>query len=260
MTWGFQNRLHTIFPGGKAVMLAIDHGYFLGPIHGLEQPHETVKNLLPYTDSLFLTRGVLNSCIPENCKTPMVLRVSGGATVVGKDLANETIVTPIKEALRHNVAGVGVSVFVGSDYETQTVTNLANVVSEAHDYGLPVLGITAVAKELQKREARFLALASRVCVEMGADIIKTYYCEGFEKITSTCPAPVVIAGGPKLDTIEAVLTITYNALQEGAVGVDMGRNIWQSEHPVAMIQSIYGIVKNGLNVKEALELYNTIIN
>ncbi|ENQ3080085.1 TPA: 3-hydroxy-5-phosphonooxypentane-2,4-dione thiolase [Bacillus pseudomycoides] len=260
MTWGFQNRLHTILPGGKAVMLAIDHGYFLGPIHGLEQPHETVKNLLPYTDSLFLTRGVLNSCIPENCKTPMVLRVSGGATVVGKDLANETIVTPIKEALRHNVAGVGVSVFVGSDYETQTVTNLANVVSEAHDYGLPVLGITAVAKELQKREARFLALASRVCVEMGADIIKTYYCEGFEKITSTCPAPVVIAGGPKLDTIEAVLTITYNALQEGAVGVDMGRNIWQSEHPVAMIQSIYGIVKNGLNVKEALELYNTIIN
>ncbi|PEA52531.1 3-hydroxy-5-phosphonooxypentane-2,4-dione thiolase [Bacillus pseudomycoides] len=260
MTWGFQNRLHTILPDGKAVMLAIDHGYFLGPIHGLEQPLETVKSLLPYTDSLFLTRGVLNSCIPEDCKTPMVLRVSGGATVVGKDLANETIVTPIKEALRHNVAGVGVSVFVGSDYETQTVTNLANIVSEAHDYGLPVLGITAVAKELQKREARFLALASRVCVEMGADIIKTYYCEGFEKITSTCPAPVVIAGGPKLDTIEAVLTITYNALQEGAVGVDMGRNIWQSEHPVAMIQSIHGIVKNRLNVKEALELYNTIIN
>lgn len=260
MTWGFQNRLHTILPGGKAVMLAIDHGYFLGPIHGLEQPHETVKNLLPYTDSLFLTRGVLNSCIPEDCKTPMVLRVSGGATVVGKDLANETVVTPIKEALRHNVAGVGVSVFVGSEYETQTVTNLANVVSEAHDYGLPVLGITAVAKELQKREARFLALASRVCVEMGADIIKTYYCEGFEKITSTCPAPVVIAGGPKLDTIEAVLTITYNALQEGAFGVDMGRNIWQSEHPIAMIQSIHGIVKNGLNVNEALELYNTIIN
>ncbi|MEI4802475.1 3-hydroxy-5-phosphonooxypentane-2,4-dione thiolase [Bacillus sp. FJAT-51639] len=258
MTWGFQNRLNTILPDGKAVMLAIDHGYFLGPIHGLEQPHETVKSLLPYTDSLFLTRGVLNSCIPEDCKTPMVLRVSGGATVVGKDLANETIVTPIKEALRHNVAGVGVSVFIGSDYETQTVTNLANVVSEAHDYGLPVLGITAVAKELQKREARFLALASRVCVEMGADIVKTYYCEGFEKITSTCPAPVVIAGGPKLDTIEAVLTITYNALQEGAVGVDMGRNIWQSEHPAAMIQSIHGIVKNRLNVKEALELYNTI--
>ncbi|MGG2014987.1 3-hydroxy-5-phosphonooxypentane-2,4-dione thiolase [Bacillus sp. S10(2024)] len=260
MTWGFQNRLNTILPDGKAVMLAIDHGYFLGPIHGLEQPHETVKNLLPYTDSLFLTRGVLHSCIPEDCKTPMVLRVSGGATVVGKDLSNETIVTPIKEALRHNVAGVGVSVFVGSDYETQTVTNLANVVSEAHDYGLPVLGITAVAKELQKRQARFLALASRVCVEMGADIIKTYYCEGFEKITSTCPAPVVIAGGPKLDTIEAVLTITYNALQEGAVGVDMGRNIWQSEHPIAMIQSIHSIVKNGLNVKEALELYNTIIS
>ncbi|PEJ35884.1 3-hydroxy-5-phosphonooxypentane-2,4-dione thiolase [Bacillus pseudomycoides] len=260
MTWGFQNRLNTILPDGKAVMLAIDHGYFLGPIHGLEQPLETVKNLLPYTDSLFLTRGVLNSCIPEDCKTPMVLRVSGGPTVVGKDLANETIVTPIKEALRQNVVGVGVSVFVGSEYETQTVSNLANVVSKAHDYGLPVLGITAVAKELQKREARFLALASRVCVEMGADIIKTYYCEGFEKITSTCPAPVVIAGGPKLDSIEDALTITYQALQEGAIGVDMGRNIWQSEHPAAMIQAIHGIVKNGLNVKEGLELYNEIKN
>lgn len=186
------------------------------------------------------------------------MRVSGGATVVGKDLANETIVTPVKEAVKQNAIGVGVSVFVGSDYETQTVSNLANVVSEAHDYGLPVLGITAVAKELQKREARFLALASRVCVEMGADIIKTYYCEGFEKITSTCPAPVVIAGGPKLDSIEDALNITYNALQEGAIGVDMGRNIWQSEHPAAMIQAIHGIVKNGLNVKEALELYGDV--
>lgn len=260
MTWGFKNRLNTILPDGRAVMLAIDHGYFLGPIHGLEQPLETVKNLLPYTDSLFLTRGVLSSCIPENCNTPMVMRVSGGATVIGKDLANETIVTPVKEAVKQNAIGVGVSVFVGSDYETQTVTNLANVVSEAHDYGLPVLGITAVAKELQKREARFLALASRVCVEMGADIIKTYYCEGFEKITSTCPAPVVIAGGPKLDSIEDAFNITYNALQEGAIGVDMGRNIWQSEHPAAMIQAIHGIVKNGLNVKEALELYDDVKN
>ena len=181
MTWGFKNRLNTILPDGRAVMLAIDHGYFLGPIHGLEQPLETVKNLLPYTDSLFLTRGVLSSCIPENCNTPMVMRVSGGATVVGKDLANETIVTPVKEAVKQNAIGVGVSVFVGSDYETQTVSNLANVVSEAHDYGLPVLGITAVAKELQKREARFLALASRVCVEMGADIIKTYLLRRIRK-------------------------------------------------------------------------------
>lgn len=260
MSWGFQNRLNTILPDGKAVMLAIDHGYFLGPIHGLEKPGETVKHLLPYTDSLYLTRGVLQSCIPEDCKTPMVLRVSGGPTVVGADLANETIVTPIKEAIRHNVVGVGVSVFVGSNYETQTISNLANVVSEAHDYGLPVLGITAVAKELQKREARFLALASRVCVEMGADIVKTYYCENFEKVTSTCPAPIVIAGGPKLDSIEDALTITYQAMQEGAIGVDMGRNIWQSEHPAAMIQAIHSIVKKSYNVKEGLELYNDIRN
>ena len=162
MTWGFKNRLNTILPDGRAVMLAIDHGYFLGPIHGLEQPLETVKNLLPYR-LLFLTRGVLSSCIPENCNTPMVMRVSGGATVVGKDLANETIVTPVKEASEAKRNWRWRFCFVGSDYETQTVTNLANVVSEAHDYGLPVLGITAVAKELQKREARFLALASRMC-------------------------------------------------------------------------------------------------
>lgn len=256
MTWGFQNRLHTIIPNGRAVMLAVDHGYFLGPIHGLEKPGETIKDLLPFTDSLFVTRGVLSSCIPKDCSTPMVLRVSGGPSVAGEDLANETIVTSIKEAIRHNVVGVGVSVFVGSQYETQTITNLAHTVSEAHDYGLPVLGITAVAKELQKREARFLALASRICAEIGADIVKTYYCENFEKVTSTCPVPIVIAGGPKFDTIQQALEITYNAIKQGAAGVDMGRNIWQSEHPVAIIQAIHGIVKHRLTVKEALDLYN----
>ena len=144
MSWGLKNRLNKILPNGRAIMLAIDHGYFLGPINGLEKPGETVKDLLPYTDSLYLTRGILAASIPENTEKPMILRVSGGATVVGKDLANETIVTSVKEAIRHNVLGVGVSVFVGSDYETQTITNLAHVVTEAHDYGLPVLGITAV--------------------------------------------------------------------------------------------------------------------
>jgi 3-hydroxy-5-phosphonooxypentane-2,4-dione thiolase len=258
MTWGFQNRLQTILPEGRAVMLAIDHGYFLGPIHGLEQPQKTVESLLPYTDSLFLTRGILSSTMPTNCQTPMVLRVSGGSTVVGEDLANEAIVTSIKEALRHNVIGVGVSVFVGSAYEKQTLENLAFTATNAHDYGLPVLGITAVAKELQKREARYLALASRVCAELGADIVKTYYCEDFEKVTSTCPVPIVIAGGPKFKTIQEALEITYNAMNEGAIGVDMGRNIWQSEYPLAMIQAIHSIVKNNLSVKEAVQLYEEV--
>ncbi|TCP29568.1 putative autoinducer-2 (AI-2) aldolase [Scopulibacillus darangshiensis] len=258
MSWGLKNRMNTILPNGKTVMLAIDHGYFLGPVHGLEKPGETVEELMPFTDSLFLTRGSLTSCIPDDCSKPMLMRVSGGASVVGADLANERLVTPVKEAIRHNVVGVGVSIFVGSDYETQTVTNLANVVTEAHDYGIPVLAITAVAKELQKRETRFLALASRIGAEMGADIVKTYYCENFEKVTSTCPVPIVIAGGPKFDTMREALDITYNAIAQGAAGVDMGRNIWQSEHPVAMIQAIHSIVKKGYSVDKAHELYESV--
>lgn len=257
MSWGFENRLNKILPNGRAVMLAIDHGYFLGPIRGLEKPGETVKKLLPYTDSLYVTRGTLSASIPEDTEKPMVLRVSGGPTVVGKDLANETIVTSIKEAIRHNVVGVGVSVFIGSNYETQTITNLAHVVTDAHQYGIPVLGITAVGKELDKRDARFLSLASRVTAEMGADIVKTYYCEDFEKVTSTCPVPIVIAGGPKFDTIREALEITYYALAQGAAGVDMGRNIWQSAHPEAMIKAIHSIVKNNYSVNEAVELYET---
>lgn len=257
MTWGFQNRLNKILPNRRAVMLAIDHGYFLGPIKGLENPQETVKDLMPFTDSLYLTRGVLSASIPEDEQKPMVLRVSGGPTVVGKDLANETIVTSVKEAIRHNVVGVGVSVFVGSEYETQTITNLAHTVTEAHDYGIPVLGITAVGKELEKRDARFLSLASRVVAEMGADIVKTYYCENFEQVTSKCPVPIVIAGGPKFDTITEALEITYNAMEQGAAGVDMGRNIWQSENPVSMIQAIHAIVHKGYKVKEAVELYES---
>jgi 3-hydroxy-5-phosphonooxypentane-2,4-dione thiolase len=254
MSWGFQNRFNKILPNKRAVMLAIDHGYFLGPVHGLEKPGETVKDLLPYTDSLYLTRGTLTACIPEDTEKPMVLRVSGGATVLN-DLANETIVTSIKEAVRHNVIGVGVSVFIGSDYETQTVTNLAHTVTAAHDYGLPVLGITAVGKELEKRDGRYLALASRVVAEMGADIVKTYYCENFEQVTSKCPVPIVIAGGPKFDTIKEALDITYNAMDQGAAGVDMGRNIWQSKNPLAMMKAIHSIVHDKYTVKEAMDLY-----
>jgi 3-hydroxy-5-phosphonooxypentane-2,4-dione thiolase len=254
MSWGFKNRLNKILPNKRAVMLAIDHGYFLGPVHGLEKPGETVKDLLPYTDSLYLTRGTLAACIPEDTETPMVLRVSGGATVL-KDLSNETIVTSVKEAIRHNVIGVGVSVFIGSENETKTVNNLAQTVTDAHDYGLPVLGITAVGKELEKRDGRYLALASRVLSEMGADIVKTYYCEDFEQVTSKCPVPIVIAGGPKFDTIKEALDITYNAMDQGAAGVDMGRNIWQSEYPLAMMKAIHAIVHEKVSVKEALELY-----
>ncbi len=259
MSWGLKNRVNQILPDGKAVMIAIDHGYFLGPIHGLEKPWETIKELLPYTDSIMLTRGSLSSCIPESVKKPIVLRVSGGPSVVGEDLSNEHIVTPIKEAIRHNSVGVGVSVFIGSKYESQTIVNLAEMVSQAHDYGIPALGITAVGKELEKRDARYLALAARITAEIGADIVKTYYCENFDSVTAKCPAPVVIAGGPKFDTVREALDITYNAMACGAVGVDMGRNIWQSQHPVAMIRTVQGIVRDGLSVKQAMDLFESIV-
>ncbi|MDQ0269183.1 3-hydroxy-5-phosphonooxypentane-2,4-dione thiolase [Cytobacillus purgationiresistens] len=254
MTWGLQNRINKLIPNGKTVMLAIDHGYFLGPITGLENPYETVKELLPYTDSLFLTRGALQSSFPEDITTPIALRISGGPSVLN-NLSNENLVTPIKEAIRYNAVGVGVSTFIGSENETQTVTNLANAVTEAHDYGLAVLGITAVGKELEKRDAKFLSLASRILAEIGADIVKTYYCDNFEKITTTCPVPVVIAGGPKFDTIRQAFEITHNAMQQGAAGVDMGRNIWQSNHPLAMIKGIHSIVHGGQSVDEAVEMY-----
>ncbi|GAK13989.1 3-hydroxy-5-phosphonooxypentane-2,4-dione thiolase [Geomicrobium sp. JCM 19039] len=255
MSWGFENRMNTLIPNGRSVMLAIDHGYFLGPITGLSNPYQTVEKLLPYTDSLFLTRGALK-CMPKELTTPISLRISGGPSVLN-DLANEELVTSVKDAVRQNAVAVGVSTFIGSQFETKTVNNLARAVTEAHEYDLPVLGITAVGKELEKRDARFLSLASRILAEIGADIVKTYYCDEFEKVTSTCPVPIVIAGGPKFDTIEEAFEIAYRALQEGAVGVDMGRNIWQSNNPLGMIKGINGIVHGGLTVKEATELYES---
>ena len=236
-------------------MLAVDHGYFLGPTTGLEIPSKTIAPLLEYADSLMLTRGVLRTSVDAATSTPVVLRVSGGTSILGT-LSNEEITTTIKDAIRLNVAGVALSIFVGSEHEKQTLINLANLVSEGEEYGIPVLAVTAVGKEMN-RDARYLGLCCRIAAELGAHMVKTYYCEGFEKVVESCPVPIVIAGGKKLSEHDA-LQLSYNAIHAGAVGVDMGRNIFQSEHPVAMIRAVRSIVHEKASADEAFDLFNKV--
>lgn len=258
MDWGMKNRLSQLIKeDGHCLFLPIDHGYFQGPTRKLEKPGETIKPLLPYCDGIFATRGVLRSAIdPANTK-PIILRVSGGTSMVGKDLSNEGITTSMEEAIRLNVCAVGISIFVGSDYEKDSLLNLAKLVDEGERYGIPVMAVTAVGKELEKRDARYLALCSRIAAELGARIVKTYWCENFEKVTGGCPVPVVMAGGPKVDTDVQVLEFVYDGMQKGAIGVNLGRNVWQNEHPVAMIKALRAIIHEGANVKEAMEIFNS---
>jgi putative autoinducer-2 (AI-2) aldolase len=231
----------------------VDHGYFLGPTERLEDPKKTIKPLLPYADSLMLTRGVLRNCVDSESNIPIVLRVSGGTSILGEDLSKETITTSIEEAIRLNASCLALSIFVGSKYEHQTLSNLSKLVNEGEKYGIPVLAVTAVGKEMA-RDARYLALSCRIAAELGAHIVKTYYCENFEKVVEGCPVPVIIAGGKKLPEKDA-LDLTFNAIRDGASGVDMGRNIWQSDNPVEMIQAVRSIVHDGLSVQESIESY-----
>jgi len=260
MEWGMKNRLaQLIQKDGKALFLPIDHGYFQGPTHKLEKPGETIKPLLPYADALMLTRGVLRNCVdPANTK-PIILRVSGGTRVVGEDLANEGLITSVNEIIRLNASAVSMSVFVGSKYEHQSLINLSRLVDECEDYGIPAMAVTAVGKELEKREARYLALCCRIAAELGARVAKTYYCkENFEKVVEGCPVPVVIAGGPKVDTQREVFDFVYDGMQKGAIGVNLGRNIWQTEHPVAAIRAIRAIVHENYTPKEAQDLFEQV--
>lgn len=257
MEWGMKNRLNQLIqPDGKALFLPIDHGYFQGPTHKLEKPGETIKPLIQYADAIMLTRGVLRNCINPAIPKPVILRVSGAATVVGEDLANENLVTSVREILRLNAMAASMSVFIGSKYEHQSLSNLANLVDNCEDYGIPVMAVTAVGKELEKRTARYLALCCRVAAEIGARVVKTYYCkDDFEKVVNGCPVPVVIAGGPKVDTQREVFDFVYDGIQEGAIGVNLGRNIWQTEHPVAAIRAIRAIIHDEYTPKEAELLF-----
>jgi putative autoinducer-2 (AI-2) aldolase len=256
MDWGMKNRMSKIIrpEDNRCVMLAVDHGYFLGPTERLEVPSNTIKPLLSYADSLMLTRGILRTSVNPNNGIPIVLRVSGGSSIVGEDLSNETITTSVEEAIRLNASCLAISIFVGSKYEHQTLSNLAKLVNQGERYGIPVLAVTAVGKEMA-RDARYLSLACRIAAELGAHIVKTYYCENFEKVIEGCPIPVIIAGGKKLQEVDA-LELAYNAVQHGAAGVDMGRNIWQSDYAVEMIKAVRAIVHENLNVNEA---YNILL-
>ncbi len=259
MDWGLHNRISRIIKpnDGKAVMLAVDHGYFLGPTESLEQPKKTIQPLLKYCDSLMLTRGILRTSVDARFPVPVVLRVSGGSSIIGEDLSNEKITTSVKDAIRLNVSALAMSIFVGAKNEHNTLVNLGHLVNEAEEYGIPVLAVTAVGKELEKRDARYLSLSCRIAAEFGARIVKTYYCENFEKVVDSCPIPVIIAGGPKLEE-HAALELAHNAVKAGAAGVDMGRNIWQSAYPVPMIRAVRAIVHGNINVDEAYDLFKRL--
>ena len=262
LDWGMKNRLSRLIgPDGHCQFLPIDHGYFQGPTRCLERPAETIRDLVAYADGLFVTRGVLRSSIDPHLKTPVILRVSGATSVVGKDLANEIITTSIEEIIRLNVAAVGLSIFVGTDYEKQTLENLAMLVNKCEDYGIPVMAVTAVGKELEKRTARYLALSCRIAAELGAKIVKTYYAsEDFDKITNGCPVPVVIAGGPKCETELEVFEFVYDGMQKGAIGVNLGRNIWQNPHPVAVMRALNAVIHDKATPRQAQDLFETVKN
>ena len=261
MEWGMKNRLSKLIQkDGKALFLPIDHGYFQGPTHGLEKPGQTIKPIYQYADALMLTRGVLRNCIDPTIEKPYIMRVSGAVSVVGEDLSNESIVTSVCEVIRLNASAVSMSVFVGTKGENKSLTNLGKLVDECEDYGIPVMAVTSVGRELEKREARYLALVARISAEVGARVVKTYYCkEDFEKVIEGCPVPVVIAGGPKTETQREVFDFVYDGMQKGAIGVNLGRNIWQTPNPVASIRAIRGIVHDNFNAQEAEELYNQVV-
>lgn len=260
LDWGVQNRLSRIFDSrtSRTVMLAIDHGYFQGPTTGLERVDVTIVPLLPYTDALMVTRGTLRSSIPSSYGKGVVLRCSGGPSIL-KELSNENLAVDVDDALRLNVAAMCTQVFIGGEFETQSIHNLTRLVDMGNRHGMPVLGVTAVGKEIE-RDAKYLRLACRICAELGAHFVKTYYCaEDFETVTASCPVPVVMAGGKKLPEPEA-LTMAYRAVQEGASGVDMGRNIFQSEAPIPMIQAVCKVVHELLKPEQAYEFYRESVH
>ncbi len=258
LDWGMQNRLARIFSptSGRTVMLAIDHGYFQGPTTGLERVDVNIVPLLPYCNALMLTRGILRSIVPASFTHGVVLRASGGPSIL-KELSNEQLAVDMEDAARLNVSGVAVQVFIGGEFETQTVHNMTRLVDAGLRYGIPVLGVTAVGKNMT-RDAKYIRLACRICAELGAQVVKTYYvAEGFETVTASCPVPIVMAGGKKLPELDA-LTMAHRAISEGASGVDMGRNIFQSDAPGAMIQAVGKVAHEGMKPQHAFDFYETL--
>jgi len=260
LDWGMKNRLARIFnpKSGRTVMLAIDHGYFQGPTTGLERVDLNIMPFAPYADTLMLTRGILRSIIPPSYPKPIVLRVSGGTSIL-KELSNEDIAVGIEESIRLNVCAMAVQVFIGGEFEKESIINMTKMVDMGNRYGIPTLAVTAVGKDMAK-DARYFRLATRICAELGAHYVKTYYVEkDFETVCASCPVPIVMAGGKKIPEPDA-LTMAYNAVQQGASGVDMGRNIFQSESPIAMLKAIRAVVHENETPEKAFELYMTLKN
>jgi 3-hydroxy-5-phosphonooxypentane-2,4-dione thiolase len=251
LDWGMKNRLARVFrpDTGKTVMLAIDHGYFQGPTTGLERIDLTIVPLMPYTDALMLTRGILRTTVPPSLTKPIVMRCSGGPSIL-KELSNEELAVDIEDAIRMNVSAITLQVFIGGEYETRSIHNMTKLVDMGLRYGIPTMAVTAVGKDM-KRDAQYFRLACRMCAELGAQFVKTYYVpDDFDTVVSSCPVPIVMAGGKKLPELDA-LTMAYNAIQEGAAGVDMGRNIFQSEDPEGMILAINKVVHENMKPQDA---------
>jgi putative autoinducer-2 (AI-2) aldolase len=259
LDWGMKNRLARVFNpmSGRTVMLAIDHGYFQGPTTGLERIDLSIVPLLPACDALFCTRGILRSVIPADCGKPMVLRASGGPSIL-KELSDEQIAMDMEDAIRLNAAGIGIQVFIGGEHETRSIHNMTRLVDAGLRYGVPVMGVTAVGSNMV-RDAKYFRLACRIIAELGAQYVKTYYVtDGFETVTASCPVPIVMAGGKKISELDA-LTMAHNAIHQGAAGVDMGRNIFQSEHPSAMLAAVHAVVHKNMKPAHALDMYKSLV-
>ena len=255
LDWGMKNRLARVFDpkSGRTVMLAVDHGYFQGPTTGLERIDLNIVPLMPSCDALFCTRGILRSVIPADTQKPVVLRASGGPSIL-KELSDEQIAMDMEDALRLNAAGVGIQIFIGGEFETRSIHNMTRLVDAGIRHGVPVMGVTAVGTNMV-RDARYFRLACRIIAELGAHYVKTYYVDdGFETVTASCPVPIVMAGGKKLPEMEA-LTMAYNAVQQGAAGVDMGRNIFQSDAPQAMLLAVRAVVHDNLKPAQAHDMF-----
>jgi len=257
--WGLKNRLSRIFnkKSGRTVMLAFDHGFLMGPTSGLERIDLDIAPLAEHADCLMGTRGMIRSSIPANCTKPVCLRTDTGTTILTE--MNNNVLIAEEEAIRMNVSAMAAMLSIGErDTEAITIANFSRLVDIGMKYGIPVMGVTAVGKDMA-RDARYFGMAARVCAENGASIVKTYYTEGFEKVVASCPVPVVIAGGKKLPELDA-LELCYNAIQCGAAGVDMGRNVFQSDNPVAMIKAVKAVVHDDMRPSEAYEFYQSLIN
>ena len=260
LDWGMKRHLSNIFDpkSGNTVMFAFDHGYFMGSTAGLERIDLVIPVLIDYIDVLMATRGALRTCVSPANRKGIALRVTSGSSMIDNDLSHEVVAVDIEDAVRMNADCMAVQTFIGAEGQKSSLENLSNVINAGMRYSIPTMGVVAVGKNMERTD-RFFKLATRILAELGANIIKTYYCDNFEEIVAACPVPIVVAGGKKLPENEA-LTLAYKSIQGGARGVDMGRNIFQSETPAAMIQAVRKIVHEKHTDKQAYEFYLNLIN